>query len=72
MYHHSNCDKNKKFKMVTKVVEKMQKRKWKRAVVLSTHHWLKHAQALHLQVKKSKKNINLVDSAWSYEHFHGN
>lgn len=30
MYHHSNCDKNKKFKMVTKVVEKMQKRKWKR------------------------------------------
>ena len=77
-HHHSNCGKDEKcqkgnwsyWKNVKKKKENGKKHR-NSANTLSIHYLFRHAQVLHTQVKK-QKNLNLVDSSWSYEHFHEN
>ena len=70
MYHHSNCDKNKNFKMVTKVVEKKQKKSekerekpQKKSCYTFYSPLIKTCTSTSSSSKKKQKNINLVDSA---------
>ena len=77
-HHHSNCGKDEKcqkgnwsyWKNVKKKKENGKKHR-NSTNTLSIHYLFRHAQVLHTQVKK-QKNLNLVDSGWSYEHFHEN